>query len=75
MHDFLKSYLAFAIKFMCHEFEEAVCKKGNNLVLDKITVAYFYYNTKYYLDSHSSEKRGLRSTFLSGKTLQNLPYL
>ena len=24
---------------------------------------------------HSSEKRGLRSTFLSGKMLQNLPYL
>ena len=27
------------------------------------------------LTLHSSEKRGLRSTFLSGKTLQNLPYL
>ena len=25
--------------------------------------------------SHSSEKRGLRSTFLSVKMLQNLPYL
>ena len=23
---------------------------------------------------HSSEKRGLRSTFLSGEMLQNLPY-
>ena len=27
------------------------------------------------LPFHSSEKRGLRSTFLSGKMLQNLPYL
>ena len=27
------------------------------------------------LSSHSSEKRGLRSTFLSDKMLQNLPYL
>ena len=27
------------------------------------------------LGSHSSEKRGLRSTFLSGETLQNLLYL
>ena len=27
------------------------------------------------LTRHSSEKRGLRSTFLSGEMLQNLPYL
>ena len=59
---------------MCHEFEEAVCKKGNNLVLDKITVAYFYYNTIYYLDKdststyaahiHSESSRGI-FTFLT----------
>ena len=27
------------------------------------------------IGAHSSEKRGLRSTFLSGEMLQNLPYL
>ena len=62
--------LQIAIKFTWHEFEEAVCKKGNNLVLDKITVAYFYYNTIYYLDStyavhiHSESSRGI-FTFLT----------
>ena len=32
-------------------------------------------NTIYTMVGHSSEKRGLRSTFLSGESLQNLPYL
>ena len=50
-------------------------KRNRNLILPFKTFCKNFICFKKILSEHSSEKRGLRSTFLSRKMLQNLPYL
>ena len=72
-HDYIKKWQ----QWITSSGEKFVWRKvwvPNTVTVDVNHRCYLYKNISMLL-LHSSEKRGSRSTFLSGKMLQNLPYL